>query len=183
MRALGSDASAVGVAACAESQQYCFKSCSDHDSAMKNILHPLISTDSGRSTSDPQRCSDVYRVSRRGRSSAGVEVHRAKPFVSLCKSFLRIWFEWEQMAFGWSRFPVRSRWEDAAARKFGFANLLADRLKRWHDYIDENYCPWLKNAPPFDWDTYNREGLDIAKSIKAHVGGQIFISNTMSFRN
>ena len=57
---------------------------------------------------------------------------------------------------------------------------LSARLRAWHDNIDYNYDPSVKEDS-FDWDASEREGLAVAKLIKAHIGPDIYLEYN-SFR-
>lgn len=142
---------------------------------MKNILHPDLYRLWQEHDLAPERCPDFYRGLRE-EDRPLVWRFIEQNYLCRYKSFLRIWFEWGADGIWGIPFPGSvSVGGCYGPENLGLPTPLADRLKRWHDYIDENYCPWLKNAPPFDWDTYNREGLGIAKSIKAHVGADIYL--------
>ena len=52
---------------------------------------------------------------------------------------------------------------------------LAVQLTRWHKSIDNNFDPWSNSAGAFDWEASDKEGLAIAKRIKAHIGPDIYL--------
>jgi len=57
---------------------------------------------------------------------------------------------------------------------------LSARLRAWHDNIDCNYDPSVKEDS-FDWDASGREGLAVAKLIKAYIGPDVYLEYN-SFR-